>query len=94
VAFGESPLGPWQDVSPAFTEQFTEGPTVAKIGDEWLIYYDAYQKGIYGAAQTRDFRTFVDVTTEVSFPKGHKHGTALVVPRAIVDELLRVREQP
>ena len=30
VAFGDSPLGPWRDVSKPFTENFTEGPTVAQ----------------------------------------------------------------
>jgi hypothetical protein len=90
VAFGDSPLGPWHDLSPAFTEQFTEGPTVAKVGDDWLVYYDAYDQEIYGAAKTRDFKTFVDATDEVSFPKGHKHGTVIVVPRSIVDNVLRV----
>ncbi len=93
VAFGESPLGPWRDVSTAFTEQFTEGPTVAKVGDDWMIYYDAYQKAIYGAAKTRDFKTFTDATAEVSFPKDHKHGTVLVVPRSVVDYLNRVGPQ-
>ena len=33
VAFGESPLGPWHDLSQPFTEQFTEGPSVLKLGD-------------------------------------------------------------
>jgi alpha-L-fucosidase len=93
VAFGETAVGPWTDVSPAFTDQFCEGPTVAKVGDDWLIYYDAYRKGIYGAAKTRDFKTFTDVTSEVAFPKGHKHGTALVVPRSVVDYLNKVGPQ-
>lgn len=89
VAFGESPVGPWHDVSQPFTEKFTEGPTVLRIGDDWLIYFDVYQRGIYGAVKTRDFKTFVDVTRDVAFPAGHKHGTALKAPRAIVENLIR-----
>jgi predicted GH43/DUF377 family glycosyl hydrolase len=77
VAFGDSPLGPWRDVSQPFTQNFTEGPTVLKIGSDWLIYFDAYRDEVYGAVKTRDFKTFDDITMEVSFPKGHKHGTAL-----------------
>jgi hypothetical protein len=87
AAFGTSPLGPWSDVSPPFTDQFCEGPTVAKVGDDWLIYYDAYRAGRYGATKTRDFKTFVDATGDVEFPKGHKHGTVLVVPRSVVEHL-------
>jgi hypothetical protein len=93
VASGPSPLGPWSEASPPFTGQFTEGPTVAKVGDDWLIYYDAYRQAIYGAAKTRDFRTFTDVTAEVSFPKDHKHGTVITVPRSVVDDLNKVGQQ-
>ncbi|MGD9634322.1 MAG: alpha-L-fucosidase [Pirellulales bacterium] len=93
VAFGDSPLGPWRDVSRPFTENFTEGPSVLKVGDDWLIYYDAYRAGVYGAAKTRDFKTFTDITKEVSFPKGHKHGTVLRVPRKDLKYLQEVGPQ-
>jgi alpha-L-fucosidase len=93
VAFGDSPLGPWRDISEPFTDNFTEGPTVLKIGDDWLIYYDAYRAGTYGAAKTRDFKSFADVSDQVTFPKGHKHGTALQVPRKDLDYLLKVGPQ-
>ncbi len=88
VAFSQTPLGPWQDVSAPFTPKFTEGPCALKIGDDWLIYFDSYRKNIYGAVKTRDFKKFTDVTADVSFPEGHKHGTALRVPRNILDGLL------
>lgn len=88
VAFGKTPFGPWKDMSAPFTEKFTEGPCALKIGDDWLIYFDAYRQGIYGAVKTRDFKTFTDITSDVSFPEGHKHGTALRVPRAILNGLL------
>ena len=88
VAFGDSPLGPWSPSSPAFTEKFTEGPAALKVGDDWLIYFDAYEEKIYGAVKTRDFKTFVNITKEVSFPEGHKHGTAIRVDRTVLDYLL------
>jgi alpha-L-fucosidase len=93
VAFGDSPLGPWHDVSEPFTEQFTEGPTVLKVGDDWIIYFDAYRAGIYGAVKTGDFKTFTDITKEVSFPEGHKHGTMLRVGRKDLDRLIHTGEQ-
>jgi hypothetical protein len=89
VAFSDSPLGPWKNISPPFTEQFTEGPCALKVGDDWLIYFDAYREGIYGAVKTRDFKTFTNITKEVSFPEGHKHGTAFRAPRTVLDELLQ-----
>ncbi len=93
VAFGDGPLGPWHDVSDPFTQQFTEGPTVLKIGDDWLIYYDAYREGIYGAAKTRDFKSFTDITKEVSFPEGHKHGTVFIATGKDLNRLIHAGEK-
>ncbi|MDR3460334.1 MAG: glycoside hydrolase family 43 protein [Verrucomicrobiae bacterium] len=88
VAFAKSPMGPWEDVSEPFTQKFTEGPCALKVGDDWLVYFDAYREKIYGAVKTKDFKAFTDVTKEVSFPPEHKHGTAIAVPREILDHLL------
>jgi hypothetical protein len=89
VAFAQSALGPWENVSDPITQKFTEGPCALKIGDDWLIYFDAYRQKIYGAVKTRDFRSFTDATAKVSFPEGHKHGTAIKVSRQILDGLLK-----
>lgn len=88
VAFGDSPLGPWREESGALTPKFTEGPCALKVGDDWMIYFDSYREKIYGALKTRDFKVFTDVTTQVSFPPDHKHGTAFRVPREILEKLL------
>ncbi len=94
VAFGESPLGPWHDVSEPLTGKFTEDPCALRVGEDWLIYFDAYREKIYGALRTRDFKSFTHITKEVFFPEGHKHGTALAVPREILDGLLRANAIP
>jgi hypothetical protein len=88
VAFSKTAIGPYNNVSKAFTEQFTEGPSVVKVKDDWLIYYDSYRKAIYGAATTKDFVNFTDITNEVSVPKGHKHGTILTVKKKLVRSLI------
>ncbi len=93
VAFGDSPLGPWKDLSEPFTAKLTEGPTALKIGRDWLIYYDAYGSKTYGAARTRDFKTFSDVTSEMTFPPGLKHGTAFVATKKDLDYLFKVGTQ-
>ena len=81
VAFAQHPLGPYSPASEPFTPNFSEGPTVAKVGKDYLIYYDQYRDKIFGAMKTRDFKTFTDVTNEVSLPQGHKHGTIFIVTR-------------
>lgn len=89
VAFSKNPLGPWENISAAFTGQFTEGPAGLKVGDDWLIYFDMYRANRYGAVKTRDFKTFTDITDQVSFPEGHKHGTVLRIERHELERLLK-----
>ena len=89
VAFAASPYGPWSPASEPFTESFTEGPSTAKLGDWYYIYYDSYRHGIYGAHRTKDFKTFQDQTGAVSFPVGHKHGTVFMAPEELVRGLIK-----
>jgi hypothetical protein len=90
VAFGPSPLGPWKNISKPFSGNFTEGPSVVKLKDEWLIYFDSYQKKIYEAVATKDFVTFENVTTNVKVPEGHKHGTIVQVKKRVAHRLIRL----
>ncbi|SFH24436.1 glycoside hydrolase family 43 protein [Pedobacter insulae] len=87
VAFSDQALGPYTDVSPTFSSKLTEGPTVLKNGKEWLIYFDAYGDKKYAAVKTSDFKTFKDVSSEITIPTGHKHGTIVKVKRKIIKAL-------
>lgn len=87
VSFGNSPIDQFQDISAPFTEEFVEGPTVTKVGDDYLIYFDMYRKKIYGAVRTKDFINFEDITDKISIPEGHKHGTIVKVPLSLVEKL-------
>ncbi|MEO5561861.1 MAG: glycoside hydrolase family 43 protein [Chitinophagaceae bacterium] len=89
VAFADNPLGPYKNVSKAFTETYTEGPSVVKVKDDWLIYYDSYRKSIYGAMSTKDFVSFENIDSKTSVPAGHKHGTILPVNKKWVKQLLK-----
>ena len=84
--------GPYSPASQPFTESFVEGPSVEKVGDDYLIYFDVYKKKIYGAMRTKDFRNFIDVTEEVSIPVGHKHGTIFTAPESVVKALLEEKK--
>jgi hypothetical protein len=89
VAFGGTPIGPWKNISPAFTDHFTEGPTAVKIKDRWVIYYDSYRDKRYGAVTTTDFIRFAPADSIISVPAGHKHGTIVPVKRATLTRLLK-----
>ncbi|OQP66406.1 arabinosidase [Niastella vici] len=86
VAFGNNPLGPWNKVSAPFTENFTEGPSVEKVGNEWLIYFDAYRNKTYEAVKTTDFIHFDSAA--VSVPVGHKHGTIFMATKKELKRML------
>ncbi|MCU7551901.1 glycoside hydrolase family 43 protein [Chitinophagaceae bacterium LB-8] len=92
VAFANNALGPYSSASQPFTGNFIEGPSVVKKGDEWLIYFDVYQEKIYGAMKTKDFKTFTDITKEVSVPEGHKHGTIFMAKEKLVKQLEKRRK--
>ncbi|WP_163712523.1 glycoside hydrolase family 43 protein [Mangrovibacterium lignilyticum] len=89
VAFGETPLGPWNDISEPFTGFLSEGPTVVKVGEDYLIYYDDYGNKKYGCARTGDFKSFEDISDQVSLPEGHKHGTIFKAKQSVVDALMK-----
>ena len=94
VASADSVLGPYsgqrEPISPPGV--WVEGPSVLKVGDRWLVYFDCYRQHRYGAVATTDWETWTDVSDEVSFPEGARHGTAFPVEREIVtriEELLK-----
>jgi len=87
VAFSKSALGPYTNVSQPFTSNYTEGPSVAKVGKEYLIYFDAYRDKKYEAVKTTDFIHFEPA--QVSVPEGHKHGTVFMTTRKELNRLLK-----
>ena len=91
AAFGKSPLGPWKNITAPFTSPFTEGPTVARTGKTFLVYFDAYRDKKYGAVRTSDFIKFEDVSSAISLPSGHKHGTIFMAERKVVELLKKSR---
>lgn len=91
LAIATSPQGPWGPASPPFTPPgvWVEGPTALKIGDMIYVYYDAYmppQRVL--AARTRDLIHWEDISDQISFPAGTRHGTAFAVERAVLERLL------
>jgi len=89
TAFAKNPLGSYMNVSKPFTDNFTEGPSVVKVKDEWLIYYDSYRKKTYEVMSTKDFTSFTNITGKVKIPQGHKHGTIFSAKKKVVNKLLK-----
>ena len=89
VAYGTVLYGAYDNVSEPITPPGSEGPTCLKIGDKWIVYYDKYRDGTYGAVQTSDLKHWTDISEKVTFPAGQRHGTAIAVPEGVLQGLLR-----
>lgn len=89
IAFATKAAGPYIDCSTAITGHLTEGPTVIRIKNEWLIYYDAYGDKKYGAIKTKDFKHFTDISQQVRLPTGHKHGTIFKTTRKTLQSIIQ-----
>ncbi len=89
VAFAERLLGPWSQPFAPFSPAgvWVEGPSVLRVGDWWYVYFDKYTLNQYGAMRTKDFRTFEDVSDQLVYPTGMRHGTAFAVPAEIFRKL-------
>jgi hypothetical protein len=93
--------GPFGALSPPFSPPglWSEGPTAIKIGDEYLVYFEAYMKKHYCAMRSRDLQTWEDVTAQVQFVgegtgERMKHGSVTAVPRAFIERLRALAPTP
>jgi Glycosyl hydrolases family 43 len=87
LATSANAAGPYSQASGAFTPDWVEGPTVLRVNGEWIVYYDLYRDHRYGAQKTRDWKTWVNVTDQLEFPKGTRHGTAFAVSAGVLAKL-------
>lgn len=91
IAISSEAAGPYQvekePVNPPGS--WVEGPSTLKVGDEVILYFDAYTKHHYGALKSKDLKTWTDVTKELVMPEGIRHGTAFEVSGTIVKELMK-----
>ncbi|MFV0541510.1 MAG: glycoside hydrolase family 43 protein [Aestuariibaculum sp.] len=88
VAFATTPLGPFENISEPFSGFLSEGPTVLRQDGNFLIYYDNYGEKNYKTVRTIDFKTFEDISAQVTFPKGHKHGTITPISEDVLKGLI------
>ncbi|MCP4454131.1 MAG: glycoside hydrolase family 43 protein [Planctomycetes bacterium] len=90
LAFGQKAQGPYGPASEPITPTglWVEGPTALKIDDTWHLYYDAYTEHHYAGLKSKDLKTWQDITDQLHFPKGTRHGTAFEVTESVLDRLL------
>lgn len=93
IASAATVAGPFTDLSAPFTPPglWVEGPTAIQLGENTVVYYDCYRDKHYGAMRSRDLKTWEDITAQIHFPAGTRHGTVVAVPVELVAHL---REAP
>ncbi len=78
VAFADQATGPYGVPSAPITGKYwAEGPTAIQLGDKWLVYFDKYTEHKYGAVTSTDLEHWTDISDQVQFPQGTRHGTVL-----------------
>lgn len=96
VTEGTDIRGPFGKLSAPFTPPglWVEGPTAFKVGNDYLVYFDAYQTKHYGAMRSSDLKTWEDVTRRLRMPDEAtpvrmRHGTVIEVGPEVIARLRR-----
>ncbi|MEL7585380.1 MAG: glycoside hydrolase family 43 protein [Prolixibacteraceae bacterium] len=88
LAQSDSLTGGYRLASKPITPDWVEGPTVTRVDDYWVVYFDEYTRHKMGAVRSRDLRNWEIITDSVSFPEGTRHGTVFKVRKKILKNLL------
>ena len=72
---------------PITGDYWAEGPTPIKIGNFWIVYFDKYRDHKMGAIRSKDLKNWEDISEQISFPEGTRHGTVFKVSPEIVENL-------
>jgi hypothetical protein len=83
VAVARHAEGPFAEISELVTPPLTEGPTLFRRDDEWVMFYDHFMDGYFGASASTDGRVWRSITEHVRFPAGPRHGGVLEIDEAL-----------
>jgi beta-galactosidase len=70
-----APGGPYTSPSGPVTPRAVEGPSVFRRGEEWIMIFDHFLEGRYGAARSKDARTWEPVS--LTLPPRMRHASVL-----------------
>ena len=76
--------------APITGKYWAEGPTALEVDEQVYVYFDKYMNHQYGAVRSKNMTDWEDVSDQVSFPEGVRHGTAFKVSKAIFDALKKL----
>lgn len=80
TAVSETLTGGYSAPSASITGPYwAEGPSALHTRDGWVVYFDKYRDHQYGAVFSKDLVNWTDISDKIHFPKGTRHGSALVI---------------
>ena len=81
LAVAENAVGPYSVPSMPFTDTsyWAEGPTTLFYNGKWIVYFDKYTQHQMGAVQSTDLKQWLDISSQVHFPDGARHGTVFAI---------------
>jgi acetyl esterase/lipase len=87
IATSKNLEGPYTKASEPITGNYwAEGPTAIKIDGEWVVYFDKYRDHKYGAIKQTS-KGWEDISEQISFPQGTRHGTVIKVSADVIAAL-------
>jgi hypothetical protein len=94
LATAPGPSGPFtvrpEPINPPGS--WVEGPSALEVGDQVILYFDAYTRNQYRALASKDLKEWSDVSRELVMPQGIRHGTAFEVSPRILKGLRNLAE--
>lgn len=95
VCTADKPTGPWGPASKPITGKYwAEGPTTIQIGEWWYVYFDKYMERKYGVIRSKDFVNWEDLSEQLHYPKGLRHGTVFAVEPTVLKKRLNLNPNP
>jgi hypothetical protein len=71
----DTPGGPYSTPTGPVTPSLVEGPCLFRRGDEWVMIFDHFIEGTYGAARSKDGVQWE--TLSLALPPGMRHASVL-----------------
>ncbi|SFU39163.1 Glycosyl hydrolases family 43 [Pustulibacterium marinum] len=82
IAYADALTGPYSEASEPITGNYwAEGPTAVAIDGSYIVYFDKYRDHKYGAVTSKDLKHWDDISDEIQFPSGLRHGTVFKVTK-------------
>jgi hypothetical protein len=91
IATSNELTGGYEKPSEPITGKYwAEGPTILRLGDQWVVYFDKYTEHKYGAVVSPDLKSWTDISEQIEMPAGMRHGTIFTIT---AKELERLKER-